>query len=108
MKWQALQLERVAQRPSQCNKVRTPGRKKSKERASAGKEYCKCQDKNNQKCNFLMAGSRGNMKRNKCLERIWKCKAGRRQLADGWCGMLFLKNDVLLLLTLQAINITEM
>lgn len=80
---------------------------KAKEGDSAGREYCNCQEENNQKCGFLMAGSRENMTRSKCLERNWKGKAGRRQSADGWCEMLFHNSELPPLLALQAINATE-
>lgn len=75
---------------------------KSKARDSAGREYCNCHEKNNQKCSFLMAGSR-----NKCQEtNTWKESENVRLKVGDWQMAVLGWNSITItspLLTLQAV-----
>lgn len=73
---------------------------------SAGREYCNCHEKKNQKCSFLMAGSR-----DKCQEtNTWKESENVRLKHGNWQMALVGWNSITtasLLLTLHIINVIE-
>lgn len=106
LQWEPPWLWREEYQPSKITRLGHQA-EKSKARDSAGREYCNCHEKNNQKCSFLMAGSRS-----KCQEtNTWKESENVRLKVGNWQMVVLGWNSITitaLLLTLQAVNVTEL
>ena len=106
LQWEPPWLWREEYQPSKITRLGHQA-EKSKARDSAGRGYCNCHEKNNQKCSFLMAGSRS-----KCQEtNTWKESENVRLKVGNWQMVVLGWNSITitaLLLTLQAVNVTEL